>query len=166
MGEFYERYLPPVWRYVCTQLDGDRQGAEDVVGETFLAALRGVKGLDPDGGSVCGWLIGVARHKLLDHWRRMRRARDASAATNCEPVDSRGPHDPLAAAESNAQVAEAMARLADEERVVLEWKYLDDLPVREIADRLGLPVKAAEALLYRARRSFRAVYQGLQGREE
>jgi DNA-directed RNA polymerase specialized sigma24 family protein len=38
---------------------------------------------------------------------------------------------------------------------VLEWKYIDELPVQEIADRLGMRLRAAESLLARARRAFR-----------
>jgi len=40
----------------------------------------------------------------------------------------------------------------------LEWKYLDDLSVREIAARLGMGEKAAESLLTRARRAFRDAF--------
>ena len=39
----------------------------------------------------------------------------------------------------------------------LEWKYLDEIPVREIAARLGLSEKAAESLLTRARAAFRTL---------
>ena len=43
-----------------------------------------------------------------------------------------------------------------------EWKYLDDLPVKEIAERIELKTKAAESLLTRARNSFREIYARLQ----
>jgi DNA-directed RNA polymerase specialized sigma24 family protein len=44
----------------------------------------------------------------------------------------------------------------------LEWKYLDRVPVEEIATRLGLGAKAAESLLTRARQAFRTSYESLQ----
>jgi RNA polymerase sigma factor (sigma-70 family) len=50
--------------------------------------------------------------------------------------------------------------MPDEERQVLEWKYLEELAVAEIAERLGRTEKAVEALLYRARRSFRELIKG------
>ena len=43
----------------------------------------------------------------------------------------------------------------------LEWKYLDDVPVKEIAVRLGVSPKAAESLLTRARDSFREAFSAL-----
>jgi DNA-directed RNA polymerase specialized sigma24 family protein len=48
-----------------------------------------------------------------------------------------------------------MDALPDDQRLALEWKYLDGLPVREIAHRMGRTEKAAETLLYRARNAFR-----------
>ena len=165
----YRRYLPSVWRYVCTRLDGDRQAAEDVVSETFLAAIRSVKTLDPGGGAVCGWLMGIARHKLGDHWRRIRRGRREPGGLRAEqagPSDPTGPQDALAATETAAQVAKTMAALPDEQRLALEWKYVDELSVRETAERLGRTEKAVEALLYRARRSFRAVFESLTASAE
>jgi len=49
--------------------------------------------------------------------------------------------------------------MLDVERVALEWKYLDGLSVQEIAARLARTEKAAEALLYRARRSFLRIFE-------
>ena len=160
----YQRYLPSVWRYVYAQLRGDQHAAEDVVSETFLAAIPGLKKLDPDGGSLHAWLMGIARHKLGDHWRRARRLREDPHAhpEDMGPCEAGDPQEALESAESNARVAKAMTGLPDEQRLALEWKYLDGLTVRQMADRIGRTDKAVEALLYRARRSFRAVFEGLQ----
>ena len=56
-------------------------------------------------------------------------------------------------------MADVLDSLPAEERVVLEWKYLDRCTVREIAERLGRTEKGAEALLYRARNAFRTAYE-------
>ena len=53
-----------------------------------------------------------------------------------------------------------MARLSDEERMALEWKYVDRLSAREIAKRMSRTEKAVRDLLYRARKSFRAIFHG------
>ena len=55
-------------------------------------------------------------------------------------------------------------RWKTDERLALEWKYADSLSVREIAERLGRTEKAIEAVLYRARASFRAAYARQQAR--
>ena len=161
LSTLYRTYLPTVWRFAYGQLRGDRHAAEDVVAETFLAALEGVGRLSPEGGSVGGWLTGIARHKVADHWRRLGRA--AGQVADDDPVDPTDPLQALADRQQRRQVAQAMGSLPDDERLALESKYLDGCPVRDIAERLGRTEKAVEALLYRARHSFRAAFERLQG---
>ena len=52
--------------------------------------------------------------------------------------------------------ATGMAGLDDLQRIAMEWKYIDGLTVREIAEQLGRAEKAIEGILYRARTAFRA----------
>lgn len=166
LGTLYQRYLPSVWRYVYTHVGGDRHVVEDLVSETFLAALRGLKKLDADSRPLYPWLISVARHKLGDHRRRARRSEAGVRVPGQDAVDTSLNGDPpgyLLATERKALAARAMARLPDEERLALEWKYVDELSVRDIARRMGRTEKAVENLLYRARKSFRATFSESQG---
>jgi len=158
----YRRYLPPVWRYACARLAGDLSAAEDVVSETFLAAVRQIGRLDPEGGAVIGWLAGIARHKIADV--RRGRLRAATARPDAMTQDARASPaaDPPAAAEAaetSASVRSVMAAMDDQERLALEWKYIDGLSVREMADRLGRTEKAVESVLYRARAAFRTLFE-------
>jgi DNA-directed RNA polymerase specialized sigma24 family protein len=59
-------------------------------------------------------------------------------------------------------VLNVLEGLSDRQRVVLEWKYLDALRVREIAERLGETEKAVETVLYRARREFRRLFESAE----
>jgi RNA polymerase sigma factor (sigma-70 family) len=165
----YERCLPTLWRYVYVRVGGDRHLAEDVVAEAMLAFVHQLSRIDASKGNVSGWLAGVARHKISDHRRRTARA----GAQAQLPTGSEGPaseeHDAAALyelAETRSRVVAVMDRLPDEERLVLEWKYLDDLPVREISGRLGRTEKAVESILYRARRSFRSLFERVPDRGE
>jgi RNA polymerase sigma factor (sigma-70 family) len=160
----YQQHLPSVWRYAFAQLSGNSASAEDVVGETFLAAVRQIGSLAPEGGSVGGWLIGIARHKVQDLRRRAGRMRTTLEENFSAAPPSRedDPRTVLEAAETRQCVGVIMDGMADEERTVLEWKYLDDLSVRQIAQRLGRSEKAVEASLYRARQAFRAAFERAQ----
>jgi RNA polymerase sigma-70 factor (ECF subfamily) len=154
----YQRYLPPVWRFAVARLAGDTAAAEDVVSETFLAAVRRVGRLQPEGGTLVGWLLGIARHKVGDVYRRRARVHTGAAAEERAAAADADPSAPLESAETRARVAEALETLPDEQRIALEWKYLEKLSVRDIADRLGRTEKAAETILYRARKAFREAY--------
>ena len=159
----YRRYLPTVWRYVYWRVGRHRHVAEDVVSETFLAAIGQLRGFDPEGGSVAAWLTAIARHKLIDHQRRTDRERRAArdVQQRHQMDDCRdSPQSAAGAIETRERVMQTMHHLSDEERLMLEWKYVDRLAVREIAARLGRTEKAVESLLYRARRSFRKHFAG------
>jgi RNA polymerase sigma-70 factor (ECF subfamily) len=163
----YERYLPTAWRYVHARVEGDRHLAEDIVSETMLALVHQIRELDPSGGSLAGWLKQVARHKLSDHRRKSGRAERAAraAAQDSLPQQAQsGGATSLETEETKVHVIRVMDELPDEERLVLEWKYLDRLSVREIAHRLGRTEKAAESLLYRARCSFRSLFDRVKGK--
>ena len=135
-------------------------GCEDVVSETFLAALRTVADYDPQHGTVYGWLLGIARNKLRDHWRKAAHRREEAGLEPGTLTDPQAaePDQGLLVREVQDAVLDTLGRLDDDERLVLEWKYVERLSVREIATRLGRTEKAVEALLFRARAAFRAIH--------
>jgi len=102
------------------------------------------------------WLIGVARHKLVDHWRRIERdERRLRAVADDGGADEMDPWD----VELDIIVArDVLAQLGAHHRSALTLRYLDGLPVPEVAWVLDRSVHATEALLVRARRAFRDLY--------
>jgi len=146
----YDRALPEVYGYLLPRC-GDRATAEDVTSETFLAAVAAVqKGTVPD--LTVAWLVGVARHKLVDHWRRAGREerRLHRVAAQPEAVD-----DPWDAHLDAAVARDVLAGLGPHHRSALTLRYLDGLSVPEVARHLDRTVHATEALLVRARAAFR-----------
>ena len=133
---------------------GDRGTAEDLTSETFLAAMDAARRSDPPPITV-PWLLGVARHKLADHYRRGHHRQTVPVA---EPPESVAVDDDWDA-ELDRLVAEAtLARLAEPHRAVLILRYMDDCSVGECAELIGRSLHATEALLMRARRAFRQQY--------
>lgn len=154
----YDDAVGPVYAYLSARCPG-RALAEDLTAETFLAAVDAARRDDPPPLSVA-WLIGVARHKLLDHWRRQARdERRLELLAGRAPLDSEpweGRLDALA-------VGRCLEGLATQHRVALTLRYLDDLPVPEVAALMGRTVHATEALLVRARAAFRRAYAAEEG---
>jgi len=94
------------------------------------------------------WLVGVARHKLADHWRRAAREQRGLAAMAVLAAEADDPWDE----HLDVQVAHAaLARLPGPQRAALTLRYLDGLPVGEVAGYLGRSIHATETLLVRAR---------------
>lgn len=148
----YDDAVTEIYRYVRRRCGSDAL-AEDLTSETFLAAAHAVgRGAVPE--LTIAWLISVARNKLVDHWRRAERELRKMALVEIEDDDD--PWD----AQIDAVVAhETLNRLAPPHRAALTLRYLDDLPVAEIAACLDRTVGATEVLLVRARRAFREAYE-------
>jgi RNA polymerase sigma-70 factor (ECF subfamily) len=150
----YDDALPAVYGYFIRRC-GDRGTAEDLTSETFLAAMDAAR-RDVPPPITTAWLIGVARHKLADHYRRRHDRFTVPVAELPEPVDPADRWD----AELDRIVAEGvLARLPEHHRVVLVLRYLDDRSVPECAQVIGRTVHATEALLVRARNAFRSQYR-------
>lgn len=156
--------MPEVYGYLASRC-GSATVAEDLTSETFLAASDAVKrGTVAD--LTVAWLIGVARHKLVDHWRRRERDDRLLAAVDAEPDASDDPWDVQL---DHLLAHRVLEQLGAHHRSALTLRYLDELPVRQVAECLGRTEGAAEVLLVRARAAFRTIYAeltGEPGREE
>lgn len=143
----YERHAIEVYRYVHRRCR-DAALAEDVTQDTFLAAVRTVD--DPAEVTV-GWLIRVARNRLLDLLRRQARyeGKLQLAIGRSEVAD-----DP-AAVVGRLRMTAALEELRVEHRIVLMLHYVDEMTVAALAVEMGRTPKAVEALLTRARRALR-----------
>ncbi|GAB1510265.1 RNA polymerase sigma factor [Actinophytocola sp. KF-1] len=150
----YDEALPHVYGYLLARC-GDRTVAEDLTAEVFLAAVVAVRRPGSAEPTV-PWLIGVARHKLADHWRRREREERGlrlveHATETCD--------DPWDEALDAIRARAVLAGLGPHHRAALTLRYVDGLPVGEVAECLGRTVHATEALLVRARAAFRRSYR-------
>jgi RNA polymerase sigma-70 factor (ECF subfamily) len=150
---FYDEALPDVYAYLSARCQG-RALAEDLTAETFLAAVDAARRADPPPMSTA-WAVGVARHKLVDHWRRQARD-ERRFQLLAEEVP--GPVEPWDAGLDALAVRRSLNRIAVQHRAALTLRYLDDLPVPQVASLLGRSLHATEALLARARAAFRRAY--------
>ena len=104
------------------------------------------------------WLIGIARHKLVDHFRQQEREehRRLQLVVRELQVDTDGAawHD----VDEREALFAALGRLTAAQQAVLVLHYADGLPVREVGRQLGRSEGATESLLTRAREALRAAY--------
>jgi RNA polymerase sigma-70 factor (ECF subfamily) len=151
--DFYDAALPHVYGYLAVRC-GPFSLVEDLTADTFLAAVDALARDDPPAVTM-PWIIGVARHKLVDHWRRQERdERRLRALTDVqEPAV-----DPFDGELDVIRVREVLDLLGAHHRCALTLRYLDDLSVPEVAFFLARSVHATEALLVRARAAFRRAY--------
>jgi len=155
----YDDALPMVYGYFVRRC-GDRQTAEDLTSETFTAAVAAVR-KGPVADLTAAWLVGIARHKLADHWRSDERHQRRLSAVASTLDESQDPWDGQV---DRVVASTVLQQLTPQHRAALTLRYLDGLSVPTVADILGRTVSATETLLIRAKSAFRLAYP-LGGRD-
>jgi len=165
---FFDATYPALYRFALARLGGNRDGAADVAQAVICQAIRKL-GTYRGEAALLAWLYTFARHELYRHVRRdggrlpvdlSEDNPEISAALESLRASSGGDLDTeLDRHKVAAFVQRVLDHLPTQYANVLEWKYIDELPVQEIGGRLGIGVKAAESLLTRARLAFREAFQ-------
>ncbi len=148
----YTSTFAEVYAYIFHRCGGVRSIAEDLTQETYLAAVRNIQEGKGDEVSL-PWLIGVARHKIIDNFRRREREqrRLSVVASDHALIEMALP----SSQETRERALAALESIPAVQRAALVARYLDDLPVPEVARLLDKSVHATESLLARGRENFR-----------
>lgn len=144
------RWQPRLGR-LAWRLTGQREAAQDVLQESWLAIVRGLRRLD-DPARFRSWAYRIVNHKCAD-WTR-RRAVERSVAKNLRDTAASTCDDPHNDPESGDQLArlrDALARLPDDQRAILSLHYLDGIGLAEIARVLNVPQGTVKSRLFHAR---------------
>ncbi len=170
---FFEEASRLLFRFAVSRLDNQIEAAEEVVQLTLTRALRKLHTYRGE-AVLLTWLCAICRREIGAHWRRRRRlAREVGMADD-DPalraaLDTQAFEEEADAAERSdmaERVKAALESLPERYSDVLEWKYMEEVPVEEVGRRLGLGLKAAESLLVRARQAFRKAFAGAGAAEK
>ena len=186
LAVLYDRHADAIYAAAC-RLTSDRQVAEEVVQETFLALWNRAELFDPASGSLPAWLHTIARNRTVDRLRAAGRRPNlvplSAAAGPDEPdgaaldriaidgavvgsaVLGPGPGAAVEQAEVRATLRGALATMAEPERVVILLAYQEELTQSEIATRLGWPLGTVKTRTRRALLHLREALAGELGPE-
>ena len=147
---FYDHTFEEAYRYAGRLCGSDRQAAEDLVQDAYMAVLRQWRAANSERSQTLGigYLITTIRHRFLDGVRNDERERQRLRLVHSVPEPDDGP-------DGGNAVTSQLAHLPGRDRTALVLRYVDDLPVPEVADAMGLSVHATESLLARARARLR-----------
>lgn len=134
--------------------------ADDVTQQVFIEAWRKRDRYDPARGPLPAWLLGIARLRVLD---QLRRRRPEPVGTEVAEDVDHAAGDRVDALADRLLVADALARLPDTQRRVLELAYHHDLGHRDIAATLDLPVGTVKSHLARGLARLRVGLELIRG---
>ena len=154
----YDATFDAVYRYLSRAVFGDRVLAEDLTQETFASVANAIRNGSP-GAQTLPWAIGVARHKLIDYYRRSAREQRRLSMAWSSGIGHDDEQLDKFASVNSGDLIDLMRELSPDHRLVLVLKYLDDLSVEEVASEIGRSVHATESLLVRARQALTRSYR-------
>ncbi len=153
LRRFYKTYQPRLMAYVTGKV-GNRKDAEEIVQDSLVGFLEGLP-LFGFRSSLWTFLVSIARHEVADHYRKLY----AKKAIKKVPFMDQIYTEPVYEVKETVEFFyKAMERMGEKEKRILLWKYEEKLSVSEIAQKLGVGVKAAESRLFRARQEFQSTY--------
>jgi len=163
LEQLYLRYVDRLYSLVFHQVGRNKSVAEDIVQETFLAALNSA-GKFRGQSKPYTWLCSIAYHKVNDFYRRQeRQAKRGMQPPEIGAVDLEQIRDnelpalsEIESEETRQVVKAAVSRLPLDYRQVLIFKYVEQMPVSEISEIMRRSPKSVEGLLTRARKTLRA----------
>lgn len=172
LDSLVDEYYPRLYRFAFPRLGRDPDLTQDIVQGTF-AKLVPKLGSYRGEAQLFSWMCTFCRYEIAAHWRKLGRSAPTVPLADERP-EVRAVLESLAALDATPDETFERRELGRVVRLVLDhlpvhygnaldWKYIHDLSVREIADRLGMSPKAAESLLTRARQAFRDGFATVMG---
>ncbi len=153
-SELYQRHFKRVYGYHLLRTN-NIDDAQDLTSQTFMAALENIHHYDAR-GSFAAWLMGIAHHKMAQHFRRKRPETDLDAHENLAHPHL-NPEDIADRRGLLSQVRKAMRRITPERAEAFVLRTFGGLSAAETAGVMGKSEGAIKMLAHRALRDLRQI---------
>lgn len=161
----YERFAEPLLAYLCQQVS-DRQDAEDLLLEVFLAALENNSLAGLPGTRQLAWLRRVARNKVIDHYRHRALLTIQPLGQAQEFEDqSLTPERRIEEQEERSWLLQAIEQLSPAQRELVRLRYVQELRLTQIATLIEKSEGTVRKMLSRTLRHLRMLYEQHERRE-
>ncbi len=160
LGEVYDRHASAAMA-VALRIVADREGAEDLVHDAFVAIWQKIDRFDPARGSLRSWIVTIVRNRAIDRLRGTRPTIEIGEADERSLLRS-GPNPTWESAMARLgtiQLRAALEELPAEQRQAIELAYFGGRTYREIATMTGVPLGTANGRLRLALARLRELLQ-------
>jgi RNA polymerase sigma-70 factor (ECF subfamily) len=148
VAELYHRHAPAIFRYLFFRLH-DQATAEDITAEVFLEMVKALPRYRERGAPFAAWLFQIAHSRLVDHHRYAAR-RPTEPLSESITDETPGPEARVALMAETRRLSEALARLTDEQQMVIQLRFIEGYNLEDSAAIMGKSTGAIKALQHRA----------------
>lgn len=153
----YDRHLDRVYRH-CYYRTANRSDAEDLAQQTFLQAWQAIGRYHERGAPFVAWLLTISDRLATSHYRRRREV--PVPEVDVPQSDGHDPEDVVATSLALDEVRRAVLRLRPERQQVILLRFIDGLPVRDVAAVLGKSENNVCVIQHRALADLRRLLEG------
>ena len=145
-AELYRRHVARIYHFHLVRT-GNVEDAQDLTSQTFLAALNSIQAFSGS-GFFCGWLFGIARHKVADYYRSQRDEAHLEMIEDfSDPNPS--PEEKVSPQLQLAQVSKALETLIPEQAEAILLRIFGELSASEVGKIMGKSEAAIKMLVCR-----------------
>ena len=153
LGELFERFHPGIFRYLYYRV-GDTHTAEDLTSEVFLRVLSALPGYRPQNVAFQAWIYQIARNLSIDHYRRSNHRQDVELGEDL-PIESKDPLSMVEQGLTAERLYQALTLLPEGQRDVIILRFINGLPIGEVAQALHKSEDAIKGLQHRGLNALR-----------
>ncbi len=158
--EVYTTYKQSIFNFIYRQIR-DYHSAEEITQDVFFDFIESLRNFRGE-SKIKTFLFSIAKNKIIDHIRKKKLKKILFSALSPFVVESIATvvmDDELEKKEVSRKIKQVLDNLPNDYRVILRLKYIQGEKIKEIAQKLSMNFKAAESLLFRARKAFVKVFQ-------
>jgi len=133
-SEIYDAYFSKLYNFVFYKV-GNREDSEEIVSETFLRAVKGLKKYDASKGAFSTWIYTIARNCVCDHFRKKYEVEDIE--DHFELKSNEDVERKVAASLELQKVEEYLKKLTAAQREIVMLRVWEGMSYKEIGEVVG-----------------------------
>lgn len=158
--ELYEHFFPRVYKFIHAKTL-DTEISDEIISRTFLKMFENLKNYNPNRAAFSTWLFQISLNELKMFWRskNYRGEHEETWDENFNPAapEYEEPEKKILQSETQNKIREALEKLPERERKIIEMTYWMNYPPRKIAEILDLKPNTVSVILKRAKESLKKV---------
>lgn len=144
----YERYFETIFRFIYRRV-ADEALSSDICSKVFLKALQNINGYSFRGVPFSSWLYRLASNEVAQYYRQQKKKRVVSIEDSHinSIIESDEPGDQE---QQLQQMISALDQLREKDLILIELRFFEERPFKEIAEIIGITEPNAKMKTYRA----------------